>query len=40
MSTVIDAPLERVWRVVSGFNELPAWMPGMKDSAIEPGRRD
>src|ERR1700685_3965419 len=40
VSTVINAPLERVWRVVSDFNGLPAWMPGMKDSAIEPGKTD
>src|SRR6266849_8467730 len=35
VSTVINAPIERVWRVVSDFNGLPSWMPGMKDSAIE-----
>ena len=35
VSTVINAPIERVWRVVSDFNGLPAWMPGMKDSVIE-----
>ena len=40
VSTVINAPLERVWRVVSDFNGLPAWMPGMKDSVIEPGKKD
>ena len=40
VSTVINAPLERVWRVVSDFNGLPAWMPGMKDSVIEPGKED
>ena len=40
VSTVISAPLERVWRVVSDFNGLPAWMPGMKDSVIEPGKKD
>jgi len=38
VSTVINAPIERVWRVVSDFNGLPSWMPGMKDSAIEPGK--
>ena len=35
VSTVINAPLERVWHTVSDFNGLPAWMPGMKDSTIE-----
>ena len=38
VSTVINAPIERVWRVVSDFNGLPSWMPGMKDSAIEGGK--
>lgn len=40
VSTVISAPLERVWRVVGDFNGLAAWMPGMKDSVIEPGKKD
>jgi uncharacterized protein YndB with AHSA1/START domain len=40
VSTVINAPIERVWRTVGNFNGLPAWMPGMKDSVIEPGKRD
>jgi uncharacterized protein YndB with AHSA1/START domain len=38
VSTVINAPVERVWRCVSDFNGLPAWMPGMKSSEIEPGK--
>lgn len=38
VSTVINAPIERVWRTVSDFNGLPAWMPGIKDSVIEPGK--
>ena len=40
VSTVINAPLERVWRVVSDINGLPAWMPGMNDSVIELGKND
>lgn len=40
VSTVINAPIERVWRCISDFNGLPAWMPGMKDSVIEPGKGD
>ena len=40
VSTVINAPIERVWRCVSDFNGLPAWMPGMKESKIEPGKAD
>jgi NADPH2:quinone reductase len=38
VSTVINAPIERVWRTVSDFNGLPAWMPGMKESTIEGGK--
>ena len=38
VSTVINAPIERVWRTVSDFNGLPAWMPGMKDSTVEDGK--
>jgi uncharacterized protein YndB with AHSA1/START domain len=38
VSTVINAPIERVWRTVSDFNGLAAWMPGMKDSLIEEGK--
>ena len=40
VSTVINAPIERVWRVASDFNGLAAWMPGMKDSVIEPGKSE
>src|ERR1700732_1643777 len=35
VSTVINAPIERVWRTVGDFNGLTAWMPGMKDGMIE-----
>jgi hypothetical protein len=38
VSTVINCPIERVWRVVRDFNGLPAWMAGMKDSVIEDGK--
>jgi len=38
VSTVINAPIERVWRTVGDFNGLPAWMPGMKDSSVEGGK--
>jgi uncharacterized protein YndB with AHSA1/START domain len=37
VSTVINAPIERVWRVVGDFNGLPSWMAGMKASEIEAG---
>ena len=40
VSTVINAPIERVWRVASDYNGLPSWMPGMKDSVIEPGKTE
>jgi uncharacterized protein YndB with AHSA1/START domain len=39
VSTVINAPIERVWRTVADYNGLPAWMPGMKDSMIEDGKK-
>jgi uncharacterized protein YndB with AHSA1/START domain len=38
VSTVINAPVERVWQVVRDFNGLPSWMAGMKASAIEGGK--
>jgi hypothetical protein len=38
VSSVINCPIERVWRVVRDFNGLPAWMAGMKDSVIEDGK--
>ncbi|MCO5065284.1 MAG: SRPBCC family protein [Rhizobiaceae bacterium] len=38
VSTVINAPIERVWRTVGDFNGLPDWMPGMKSSSIEDGK--
>lgn len=38
VSTVINAPIERVWRTVGDFDGLPAWMPGIKDSTVEDGK--
>ena len=38
VSTVINAPVDRVWRVVRDFNGLPTWMAGMKSSEIEAGK--
>lgn len=40
VSTVINAPIERVWRTVGDFNGLPAWMPGMTESVIEAGKKE
>ena len=34
-STIIDAPIERVWAVLRDFNGLPQWHPGIADSRIE-----
>jgi hypothetical protein len=39
-SAVIDAPVERVWRVIRDFNGLPAWIPAIVRSEIEGGRSD
>jgi uncharacterized protein YndB with AHSA1/START domain len=38
VSTVINAPIERVWRTVGDFNGLPSWMAGLKASEIEGGK--
>ena len=37
VSTVIDAPIAKVWAVVSDFNGLPKWHPATLDSRIEDG---
>ena len=36
-STVIDAPVERVWDVLRDFNGHDRWHPAVADSAIERG---
>lgn len=36
-STVIDAPVERVWAVVRDFNGHDRWHPAVADSAMERG---
>ena len=36
-STVVDAPVGRVWPVVRDFNALPVWTPFVADSRIEGG---
>jgi len=38
VSTVINAPIARVWQTVGAFNGLPSWMAGMKTSEIEEGK--
>ncbi|MDA0708089.1 MAG: SRPBCC family protein [Proteobacteria bacterium] len=37
VTSVIDAPIEKVWETVRGFNDLPKWHPGIKKSEIEDG---
>jgi len=34
-SSVIAAPIERVWEYIRDFNSLPKWFPGVTDSKIE-----
>lgn len=38
VSSVIEAPLEKVWEVVRDFNALPRWHPLVATSQIEAGR--
>ena len=38
ISSVIDAPIEKVWARIRDFNGLPAWHPRMVTSKIEDGR--
>lgn len=36
-STIIDAPVDAVWRIVRDFNGHDAWHPAVRDSALEDG---
>jgi uncharacterized protein YndB with AHSA1/START domain len=36
-STVIDAPVEKIWAIVRDFNGLPNWVPVVTRSRIEDG---
>ena len=36
-SSVINAPIEKVWATIRDFNALPAWHPAIADSQIENG---
>ncbi|MBX9457864.1 MAG: SRPBCC family protein [Rhizobium sp.] len=38
ISSVIDAPIEKVWARIRDFNGLPSWHPRMVTSQIEDGR--
>ena len=35
VSSVIDAPIEKVWARIRDFNGLPSWHPRMIESEIE-----
>ena len=37
VSTVIDAPITKIWPIISDFNSLPKWHPAALDSRIEDG---
>jgi uncharacterized protein YndB with AHSA1/START domain len=37
VSSVIDAPVEDVWKAIRDFNGLPSWHPRMVESHIEDG---
>jgi hypothetical protein len=37
-STVINAPVQRVWAAIRDFNALPSWHPAIAKSEIEGGR--
>ena len=39
ISSVIDAPIEKVWARIRDFNGLPSWHPRMVESEIEGGRK-
>ena len=36
-SSIIDAPVAKVWERVRDFNALPRWHPAIRDSRIENG---
>lgn len=38
VSSVIDAPADRVWARIRDFNALPEWHPAIADSRIEDGQ--
>lgn len=39
VSSVIDAPIEKVWERIRDFNGLPSWHPRMVESEIEDGKK-
>jgi uncharacterized protein YndB with AHSA1/START domain len=38
ISSVIDAPVEKVWARIRDYNGLPSWHPRMTESQIEGGK--
>lgn len=38
VSTVIDAPIEKVWPIIRDFNGLAGWMPGIVGCSIDNGK--
>jgi hypothetical protein len=36
-SSIVQAPIEKVWARIRDFNALPAWVPLVKSSTIEGG---
>jgi hypothetical protein len=38
ISSVIKAPIEKVWEYIRDFNDLPKWFPGVTDSRLETDR--
>lgn len=39
ISSVIEAPVEKVWERIRDFNGLPSWHPRMVESEIEDGKK-
>lgn len=39
VSSVIDAPIEKVWERIRDFNGLPSWHPRMVESEIEDSKQ-
>ena len=37
ISSVIDAPADRVWAAIRDFNALPKWHPAIEDSQSRAG---
>jgi hypothetical protein len=37
-STVVNASADEVWELISDYNGLPSWLPGIESSEIRDGR--